>query len=243
MKLSLMRQLRVSRITRALKHSLSILNQVTRPALDSLSQCIAEEGIDLVIDVGANVGQFAIDLRVAGYDGEIYSFEPASLPFSNLVKNSSRDSLWSVFNFGLGSINQEVDLNIASNDGLSSSILKPNLHSGFFPSVEFNSTEKIQVLTLSKFIQDMKLEHRRILLKIDAQGAESMILEGAREVFDSVISTYVELSLVELYQGETGALGILNKLSDAGHEISDIKRGAESRFGRLLQIDVVTRRK
>lgn len=238
-----MGRLRVSRIIRSAKSSKLVLKQLTRPALDSLSRCIANESIDLVIDVGANVGQFAIDLRVAGYKGEIYSFEPASLPFRNLLKNSSRDSLWSAFNFGFGDRNQVVDLNIASNHGLSSSILKPSLHASFFPSIDFNQKEKIQIFTLSKFIRDMNLEDRRILLKIDAQGAENMILQGAREVFDSVISTYLELSLVELYEGETGALAILNQLSEIGHEIWDVKRGIESKFGRLLQLDVVTSRK
>jgi hypothetical protein len=81
---------------------------------------------------------------------------------------------------------------------------------------------------------------RKILLKIDTQGYESLIIQGAIDIFDAVIATYLELSLVELYGGEDSALAILNTLSNLGHEISDIQRGVESRDGKLLQIDVLT---
>lgn len=233
---------RTSRIARVLKFKASVLREISRPALAQLMENISSGEINLVIDVGANVGQFGIDLRNAGYRGEIFSFEPASSPFLQLQKKSEKDSLWTVFNLGLGNQVEEAVLNVATNSGLSSSILKPRLHAEFFPSIKFEKTEKIQVSTLSNIIRDRNLSDRRILLKIDAQGYESYILEGALEFFDSVVLAYVELSLVELYRGEVGALAILNTLSDLGHRISDINRGIESKNGKLLQIDVLTRK-
>jgi len=231
---------RTLRIARILKFKLSILKQLSKPALNQIINSIRENGINLVIDVGANVGQFGTDLRNTGYKGKLISFEPASEPFLQLLKRSQKDALWSVFNLGVGNRIEEIDLHLASNSGLSSSILKPGLHSNFFPGIRFDRTEKIQITTLSNFIKDQKLQECRILLKVDAQGYEGLILEGALEIFDSVISTYLELSLVELYCGEVGALAILNTLSNLGHDISDIRRGIESKSRKLLQIDVLT---
>jgi hypothetical protein len=41
--------------------------------------------INLVLDVGANSGQFGVALRAGGYCGSIISFEPATKPFEQLV--------------------------------------------------------------------------------------------------------------------------------------------------------------
>lgn len=228
------------RFARILKFKLSVLKQLFQPSLNHITNSITENGINLVLDVGANVGQFGTDLRNTGYRGKIISFEPASEPFLHLLKRSQKDTSWSVFNIGLGNRIEEIDLHIASNNGLSSSVLEPGLHTDFFPGIRFDRTEKIQISTLSNFIKEQNLQDCRILLKIDAQGYESLILEGALEIFDSVVSTYLELSLVELYRGEVGALAILNTLSALGHGLSDIRRGIESKNRKLLQIDVLT---
>jgi len=51
-------------------------------------------GIDLVLDVGANVGQYGKELRCIGYKGQIASFEPLSAAYAELAKVSQADGLW-----------------------------------------------------------------------------------------------------------------------------------------------------
>src|SRR5687767_12447049 len=59
-------------------------------------------GIDLVLDVGANTGQFAGELREQGFQGRIISFEPIPAVYRDLERNAAADPLWTAKNFALG---------------------------------------------------------------------------------------------------------------------------------------------
>lgn len=238
MKLFLLKRLKTVKIARLFLYKLDQVKNIRGNALSKLVNAIQE--VDLVLDVGANVGQFAIDLRMAGYRGEIYSFEPSPSAYIQLLQESSRDPLWSVFNIGFGNRFEFGQLNISSNNGLSSSLLMPKLHVDFFPHIQFVKTEQVVITTISNFFSDNRILGRKILLKIDAQGYESKILEGAEEVFPDISYTFVELSILELYQGEPDALSVLNHLAKLGHRIVDFRRGVESSDGKLLQFDVLT---
>lgn len=87
---------------------------------------ISENGIEFVIDIGANVGQFALDLRRAGYLGEILSFEPVSNTFVILRRNSMCEKRWQVFDLAIGSRIGKESIKISNNDSLSSSFRDMN---------------------------------------------------------------------------------------------------------------------
>ena len=63
---------------------------------------IKERNIDAVIDVGANEGQFAINLRKSGFTGVIHSFEPTSEAYNKLKNNAEDDNNWFTHNQALG---------------------------------------------------------------------------------------------------------------------------------------------
>src|SRR6476659_2537452 len=67
----------------------------------NVNDYIANRNIDLVLDVGANVGQFATSLREKGYAGQIESFEPVSSVFQALADTARNDPRWNVHNMAL----------------------------------------------------------------------------------------------------------------------------------------------
>lgn len=81
--------------------------------------------IDLVVDVGANEGQFAADLRQHGYQGKIISFEPISSAFAILQETAAADRNWEVKNLALGTQNTEQTIYV-SDDSAFTSFLKSN---------------------------------------------------------------------------------------------------------------------
>jgi hypothetical protein len=72
-------------------------------------------GVDLVVDVGANAGQFGRQLRDLGYLGAIESFEPMREAFESLSQTATGDPLWHVHHFGLGSASAQAVLHVAAN--------------------------------------------------------------------------------------------------------------------------------
>ena len=90
-------------------------------------RCIAtilrEQQINMVLDVGANTGQFAKWIRDTGYIGKIVSFEPLGDAHRKLSQAAERDPRWIVApRMALGSAPGKIDIHVAGN-GVSSSIL------------------------------------------------------------------------------------------------------------------------
>lgn len=71
------------------------LHVASDPGLQ-LVQAMRHFGIDLVLDVGANRGQFAQELRANGFREHIVSFEPLSAAHTELVAAAAKDPAWRV---------------------------------------------------------------------------------------------------------------------------------------------------
>ena len=71
------------------------LNPSSNPSFQ-LKKALDRFGVDLVLDVGANAGQFSSELRSVGYQGSLVSFEPLSVAHRALSEVASRDAKWLV---------------------------------------------------------------------------------------------------------------------------------------------------
>lgn len=164
------------------------------------NQLLRASAPELVLDVGANEGQWARRLREDGYKNRILSFEPSEA-FESLSKRVWRDENWQCQKLAVSNINGQVNLFSASNGNLSTSILRPNaiLNQGF--NLEFESKNSVESVTLEKILSTY--EFSSFYLKIDVQGAEMLVLEGAGRTLDYCIAIEFESALISLYHGET----------------------------------------
>ena len=220
--------------------------EVTRRSLgsDYLSQVVKlmkTRKIRVVLDVGANVGQFASKIRQRGYSGKIISFEPLKSARQKLITLANNDNNWFVHDrAAVGDINGEVSINVSRN--LSSSSIMPMLdaHSKVEPNSVYIDCETTPLITLDSVSDHYLAEFDKCFIKIDTQGYESQVLDGADETLNNVSAVMCELSLIPLYSGQDLWRDMITKLDKKGFELWSIERGfTDKTNGRTLQVDAV----
>lgn len=196
-------------------------------------------GIDLVLDVGANIGHYATELRANGYTGRIVSFEPLADAHATLARAARGDAAWKVASrMALGAEDGEITIHVAGNS-LSSSILDmlPE-HERAAPGSAFVGRETVSVRRLDRVAQDYLGDARSVLLKIDTQGYEDKVLAGASGVVDRIAAIQTELSLVPLYAGQPLFDEMRARIESMGFELFAVFPGyVHEVTGRTLQLD------
>jgi len=197
--------------------------------------------IDLVLDVGANRGQYALELRRWGYVGRIVSFEPLSAPFRALRRRSERDDRWAVVRVALGGRSETLPMNVAGNAAASSSILPMlPLHERVAPAATYIAVEDVEVRRLDDVLPVYRRDATSIFLKADVQGYEGAVILGGPRTLDEVAAVQIELSLTPLYEGAPLLPEIVGQLAEHGLLLVGIEPGlADPTTGRLLQADGV----
>ena len=212
---------------------------VSSDASCQLVQILNSLEIDLVFDIGANQGQFAQDLRAAGYKGEIVSFEPLKDAHAMLTRAARFDSRWRVHDrVAIGDFDGEVSLNVSGNS-VSSSVL-PMLakHSDAAAGSEYVGVESVRIVRLDEAAPSYLASGRRYFLKIDTQGFEWQVLDGAIETLRSARGVICEMSLLPLYEGQRLWRDMIDRLAGLGFGLWAIQRGfTDPGSGRSLQVD------
>lgn len=223
------------------------IDVVRYPLHDRLARTVkllAHHHVDCVVDVGANDGGFATAIRRLGYTGRIISFEPLQGPFKSLHRKSISDRKWDAMQCAVGDTQKEVTINVSGNAGLSSSILQMlEMHTDVAPKSRYIGTETVDQNRLDQLLPRFGLPPgNRIFLKIDVQGYERAVLDGASELFvdGEIIGLQMELSLVPLYDGAMTYRQGLDCAHGRGMTLMGLDPVlADPRSGQLLQADAV----
>jgi FkbM family methyltransferase len=197
-------------------------------------------GVDLVLDVGANDGEYAVSLRRIGYAGRIVSFEPLPDAAAALRARHAGDQAWSSYEVALGDAAGEADLRIAGNSASSSLLPMLPSHEEHAPDSAVVGHVTVRVATLDSLADEVLAGARRPFLKIDTQGFEERVLDGARASIGRFVGIQLELSIEPLYDGAPEYLGLLRRVTDEGFVPMGIEPGfSDERTGRLLQFDAL----
>lgn len=204
-----------------------------------LLEQIQSNNVDLIVDVGANIGQFASNIISYNDQIEIWSFEPSSIAYRQLLKNSRSYPNWKIQDqMALGAHNENIKINISDNI-VSSSILKiEKKHIDNAPSSVIKTTENIQMKTLDSF--ELYGSNRNIFLKIDTQGYELEVLKGAIKTFSNISLIKLELSTYCLYKDQPLCDELISFLYKKNFNIIDIENGFRSNSSsEMLQFDAL----
>lgn len=197
-------------------------------------------GVDLVLDVGADTGEYVQAIRRHGYAGRVVSFEPLSSAFTELCENATGDPRWETVNVALGDCESRATIHVAGNSHSSS--LRPMLgtHLEAAPRSAYVGAEEVHVRRLDAVFDEYGRDARRVYLKVDTQGWEREVLAGGERALKQIVGLQLEMSLVPLYEGQVLFADLLEFATRRGFTLMSLEPGfADERTGQLLQVDGV----
>ena len=175
--------------------------------------------IEWLLDVGANRGQFGSVMRRAGYQRRIISLEPVSDAYAALQAVAGPDPLWAVEQLAVGAAPGRQVIHVAGNSVSSSLLPMGARHLELAAESAYTRDEEIEVTTVEAIAARHGIDPTRTMLKADVQGLESAVLDGAGADLGRYAMLELELSLLELYEGQELLPQLLTRITSAGFEL------------------------
>jgi FkbM family methyltransferase len=200
--------------------------------------------VDVVLDIGANIGQYGTLLRKEGYRGDIHSFEPIASIFEMLKQTAEGDKNWFVHKMAMGDKEGQRTINIMESSDFSS-FLKPNEfsehHREYGLKSKIVAQENVVTSTVDAFVRARsdELRDKRILLKMDTQGFDHEVFKGALESMKQVVAIQSEISFIPIYEGMPTYLDSFRLYEQNGFRISGLYPVSRMENLALVEMDCV----
>ena len=165
---------------------------------------LASLPIDVIVDVGANRGQFAERAVRVFPDAGLFCFEPVPEAFAQLEEWAKRvPNFVATYNVALGSEPGTQHFFVHADHTMSSSFLEPTeLLEKEYPKTRRKKRIEVEVRRLDDYHGEiMKSDRKCILLKIDVEGFEMDVLKGSINTLGSIGAIIVEIHVVQLFKG------------------------------------------
>ena len=184
-----------------------------------LRDLLAHRQINVVLDVGAYIGNYAAELRANGYKGQIISFEPVPASYEQLQARMHDDPNWRGQPFGLSDENREAVMNTFSRGDFNSLLtLRKDSEAAYSLQSASRSQTTIQLRRLDTVLPQMLegIQSPRVFMKIDTQGHDLSVVQGAAGVLHHILGMQSELAAVQIYDGMTSMSTVLEYYSACG---------------------------
>lgn len=205
-----------------------------------LKMMLARHGINMVLDVGANAGQFVHLLRGIGYQGWVASFEPVASLYEDLSKKTVRDPRWRSYQLALGDAEEERSVNVLSGSDFSS-FLAPNAYGEqlFKEGSALQRTETVQVRTLDSVFTEVVAAAPMggVFLKVDTQGWDLAVLRGAKGSCQRIALMQAELSVKPIYEAQPSWMEFVIAANEMGFELAGLHPVTQASSGAVIEFD------
>jgi FkbM family methyltransferase len=230
----------INRFLKKFGYNIRSTNQYTSPSSDEIlkNYFIKEEKI-IIFDIGAHTGQSAKKYSKFFPNSEIYSFEPFYESFK-LLNNLNLEN-FRAFNFGMS--NKEETLTLCINkSSATNSILEFSDSAqdvwGGYEGLKTIDTEICKFTTFDKFCEENSIENIDFL-KIDVQGAEYKVLQGAQNLISNNKIKLIQLEVIigDTYKGQKSVSYYIELFESQGYRVKSFS-DFEYINGKLVQTDI-----
>jgi len=200
--------------------------------LNSLRRFLREHRINVILDVGANEGQYVSKLRRLGFRGRVVSFEPDPRSFARLRERHRKDPMWRGYPIALGEADAEKIFHQAKESVLSSFLTPVRRNS-------IASDARVPVRRLDDVFEEAigGVPEPRVLLKTDTQGFDLHVLRGASESLNRIDGILAEISVLPIYEDLPRIDQSLSAYREAGFDLLDLSVVNRTSDGRILEFD------
>jgi FkbM family methyltransferase len=168
-----------------------------------------------IFEIGACEGEDSIKYSRLFPNSKIYAFEPLPQNIQLIQDNLAKYKISNVFYFNTALSNHNGSAEFFVSEGRpknapqgdwdygnkSSSLLPPGEHTNLIEFIEFNKKIIVETITLKSFCQDQNISVIDFI-HMDVQGAELMVMEGAKDFINRIKVVWLEVSKVELYKNQ-----------------------------------------
>lgn len=173
------------------------------------------ENSEVILDIGANIGQTSFNIigtqQKKGLNPVVHAFEPYPRTFKKLETNKTLNSAISVKTYNLGLGRKKGMLHMTQHSPLNSG--------GFRMTDESDNSISVPVISLDEFVSENQLT-KIDFIKIDVEGFEVQVLEGALETLKTFRPILVfEYSLENINAQKGNIENMLKQLSGMNYDI------------------------
>ena len=192
-----------------------------------------------VIDIGANVGQFSVAAGHLLPAAVIHPVEPDPATAERLRDNLPARIASNIVVSAIGDRIGSVDFQVNSDSQVSSVLALGEGRKHAFPGDSVQKTMRVPLTTLDALFAGKPLV-APVLLKIDVQGYEDRVIEGASQLLHSVRWIVMELSFARLYEGEKDFPGMLEMMNKRGFRfVRPLDFHTSGKTGAIIEMDAL----
>ena len=196
--------------------------------------------IRTVVDVGANTGQFAAHIRRVFPQANLFCFEPLAEAFAELQRwSATQTGRVEAFNLALGDKEGEVSMFRHVEHSPSSSLLQTTeVCNQLYPQTQSQDSVTVKLSTLDAALGHEPLQSE-ILIKLDTQGYERQVIQGATNVLKKAKACIVEINLFQLYDQQPSFLELAELLNRQGYRYAGNLEQTYSSAGEVVYVDAL----
>ena len=199
------------------------LNEAGNNPFIDIKNIFGTDQINTIFDVGANEGQTTAKLLPIFPKAKIYSFEPGNEAFNKLTKQYASNNNIQTMNIGLGEKNETLQL-IMHKASVTNSFLTDVQEAKSFITKDMSIVgyENVEIFRLINFCEQNSINSID-LLKIDTQGFEMNVLNGAGNMLNPRVikSVLTEVCFTNLYKNQATFCEIENLMRNKGYALVD----------------------
>lgn len=226
------------RLLRVLRYRRALLRRRVAAAIELASVPLPNAAT--VLDVGANRGQFALVALERFPSASVHSLEPLPRAFATLEALAREEPRLRVHRVAAGAEAATATLHVSGRDDSSSLLPITERQVAFAPGSRERGRIDVDVRTLDEMAGTTLL--RPLVIKIDVQGGELEVLQGATRTLESTDALLIECSFVELYTGQALAHEVIAHLAQRGFRLAGVHDPEYGPEGRCIQADLLFER-